>query len=209
MKIIKGINKNLGDLILTSRGFESSVGTRIVFNGMKRLRLSMQSRKIMIFSYPFVGNNYVIGSCMKIGFNKTDIYFYNQHTSPNCIMKMDYIYISAGNTFAILQFLKKNVENFSAIKKAVFKGTNYIGVSAGAMIAGTDIFLASEFDRNDVLLNDLDGLRLYEGTTIPHYGKKEFKRFKKLIDYKIDGYKYIYSVSDKGCIIMEGNRPFK
>lgn len=122
---------------------------------------------------------------------------------------MDYIYITAGNTFEILDWLKGRSENFNAIKQAVLKGTNYIGVSAGAMIAGTDIELAYEFDKNFVTLKDLSGLGLYEGTIIPHYGKREFNRLKRSLGKKIDMYKNMFSISDKDCIVMEAERPFK
>ena len=125
------------------------------------------------------------------------------------IVEMDYIYITAGNTFEILDWLKGRSENFNAIKQAVLKGTNYIGVSAGAMIAGTDIELAYEFDKNFVTLKDLSGLGLYEGTIIPHYGKREFNRLKKSLGKKIDMYKNMFSISDKDCIVMEAERPFK
>ena len=210
MKIVKKVNGNLGELILSSKGFESSSGTKILSRALKRCQAIKKNNKIMLFSYPdYNTEKQYIDACLKIGFRKENIYVYEKDTSPSLIVEMDYIYITAGNTFEILDWLKGRSENFNAIKQAVLKGTNYIGVSAGAMIAGTDIELAYEFDKNFVTLKDLSGLGLYEGTIIPHYGKREFNRLKRSLGKKIDMYKNMFSISDKDCIVMEAERPFK
>lgn len=41
-----------------------------------------------------------------------------------------------------------------AIKNEFENGTTYIGASAGALIAGKDIKLAADFDKNDVRLKE-------------------------------------------------------
>lgn len=210
MKIVKKVNRNLGELVLSSKGFESSSGTKILSKALKRCQATKKNNKIMLFSYPdYYTEKQYIDSCLQIGFRKEDIYVYKKDTRPSLIMEMNYIYITAGNTYEILDWLKERSEDFNAIKQAVLKGTNYIGVSGGAMIAGTDIELACEFDKNFVSLKDLSGLGLYEGTIIPHYGKREFNRLKKSLGKKIDMYKNMFSISDKDCIVMEAERPFK
>ena len=55
----------------------------------------------------------------------------------------------------------------------------YIGSSAGAMIAGTDIYLAEDFDENIVGLTDLKALGLFDGSVIPHYSRRDLKRYIK------------------------------
>lgn len=63
----------------------------------------------------------------------------------------------------------------------------YIGSSAGAMIAGTDIYLAEDFDENIVGLTDLKALGLFDGSVIPHYSRRDLKRYIKIRIRKISG----------------------
>lgn len=63
----------------------------------------------------------------------------------------------------------------------------YIGSSAGAMIAGTDIYLAEDFDENIVGLTDLKALGLFDGSVIPHYSRRDLKRYTKIRIRKISG----------------------
>ncbi len=49
----------------------------------------------------------------------------------------------------------------------------YLVVSAGSIIVGPDIEVASLGDPNDVNLDDLTGLKLVPYIITPHYNKKE------------------------------------
>ena len=57
----------------------------------------------------------------------------------------------------------------------------YIGSSAGAMIAGTDIYLAEDFDENIVGLTDLKALGLFDGSDI------RYDKLKKSYSHEIIG----------------------
>lgn len=93
--------------------------------------------------------------------------------------KCDYIYITGGNTFFLLQELKrKGVDKI--ISKQVKLGKLYIGESAGAIIASPDAeYMRSvNFDPIEKApeLKDCTSLDLVDFYTIPHYGNFPFKK---------------------------------
>lgn len=49
--------------------------------------------------------------------------------------------------------------------------------SAGAIIAGTDIMLARDFDSNFVGMIDCTALGLFDGTIIPHYEPENLQMY--------------------------------
>ena len=72
----------------------------------------------------------------------------------------------------------------------------YIGSSAGAMIAGTDIYLAEDFDENIVGLTDLKALGLFD-----------LKRYIKNSNQKdIGRYSELYSVDDNEALVAEDSK---
>lgn len=79
MKIVKKVNGNLGELILSSKGFESSSGTKILSKALKRCQAIKKNNKIMLFSYPdYNTEKQYIDACLKIGFRKENIYVYEK-----------------------------------------------------------------------------------------------------------------------------------
>ncbi|MFR5485138.1 MAG: Type 1 glutamine amidotransferase-like domain-containing protein [Blautia massiliensis (ex Durand et al. 2017)] len=80
----------------------------------------------------------------------------------------------------------------------------YIGSSAGAMLAGIDVCLALDFDRDTEDLDDYRALSLFNGTVIPHYSKADLRRYIKNTDSDVlAGYDKIYSVNDNEALIGE------
>lgn len=117
----------------------------------------------------------------------------------------DIYYVAGGNTFYILDRLKKT-NLFSTIKKAVADGKIYIGTSAGSIIAGPDIEIAGfgpSGDENDIHLKNLSGLGLVNFLVYPHYLKKEKAVVEKF--YKLSK-KPIIVLADGQAIIVSGNR---
>ena len=83
----------------------------------------------------------------------------------------------------------------------------YIGSSAGAMIAGTDIYLAEDFDENIVGLTDLKALGLFDGSVITHYSRRDLKRYIKNSNQKdIGRYSELYSVDDNEALVAEDSK---
>jgi dipeptidase E len=114
----------------------------------------------------------------------------------------DAIYICGGNTFYLLHRIRE-LSLDRLIKKFVKRGKIYIGVSAGSIIAGPNIEIASPFDKNKVNLKDLTGLNLINIIVSPHYCKKEEKiieNFKKKSKYKV------IPLTDKQALLVLGNK---
>lgn len=76
----------------------------------------------------------------------------------------------------------------NVIKRLVKEGTLYLGVSAGSVLAGPNIDIASPFDSNDIELKDWAGLHLTDIIVSPHYNKKDksiIEKYKQEEKYKV------------------------
>lgn len=97
--------------------------------------------------------------------------------------KTDFVFVSGGNTFFLLQEMKKSgfadlIENF------VSKGLLYGGSSAGSIVAGPDISLVKELDDPAMApeLTDYTGLGLIDVVAFPHWGSEHFHdRYEKVM----------------------------
>ena len=83
------------------------------------------------------------------------------------IKQTPYLYISGGNTFYLLQELKKK-NLLELINLRISEGMVYIGESAGAIITAGDKMVASE-------LTDYSSLNLVNFAIVPHYGEFPFE----------------------------------
>lgn len=98
-------------------------------------------------------------------FNLTDDAF-------TLVDQFDIIYVCGGNTFRILDRMKKTGVFDVVNKEARKENVVYIGVSAGSIIAGPNIKIAghgSSGDPNDINLMDLESLGLTDITILPHF----------------------------------------
>lgn len=191
-------------LILTSEGLNTSSGQKLIAEALSKDELG--SKKIFLFHKPYDSiKDTLVTACMDMGFQEENIYFPDSDVTCDRIAEMDYIYVTEGNTFEILAAMKQG-GFFKAMRKAVSNGAVYIGASAGAMIAGQDIALAAEFDENHVQLQDLEALKLFQGTVIPHYTESELGRYiKNMKESKpevIARYPKIYAVANGRKLII-------
>jgi dipeptidase E len=87
----------------------------------------------------------------------------------NELDRFDAVYIGGGNTFALLQELRKSgFERY--LKDCVRQGKAVYGGSAGAAVLGRDIRTVTYLDRNEVGLVETQGLDLAAGHAIwVHY----------------------------------------
>lgn len=85
--------------------------------------------------------------------------------------EFDIMYMMGGNTFYLLDMIRKY--NFDKVIEKFAKEKIYIGSSAGSIILGNSIEVASSFDLNNVNMEDFTGLKLINGLIIPHAGRKE------------------------------------
>ena len=102
--------------------------------------------------------------------------------------KYDVIYFCGGDTFYLLDAIRRT--GFDEIIKKFVQDPNklYFGVSAGSIIVGPNIEVSGIGDENEIGLKDLTGLNLIDVAISPHYCKEEenaVKRFQKKVKYKI------------------------
>ena len=103
----------------------------------------------------------------------------------------DVIYVCGGNTFVYLDRIRKTGLDKFIIDSVKSNRSIYIGVSAGSIIAGPDISIASwgsERDNNDINLKDLSGLGLTNIVILPHYRdglKSELDEFRNVYGYQV------------------------
>lgn len=109
---------------------------------------------------------------LDLGINESNITEYKIGSSDIDINNFDIIYMLGGNTFYLLDMIRKY--NFDdSIRNFINKGKIYIGSSAGSEILGSSIEPALPYDKNKINMHDFSGLKLVNGLIIPHSNKKE------------------------------------
>lgn len=150
--------------IFTSFGFRAP----IVREKLKDL-LDTKDKSVLIL--PFVGFN--TESCaeneknglIEFGFDSEKIFVCAGYEAFAC--KYDYIYVPGGYTFKLLAAMQ-SLNIIDAVRQAVIGGATYIGVSAGAEVASSDLEYVKFFEDNDYLCADFIGLSLVDEVIIPH-----------------------------------------
>ena len=120
-----------------------------------------------------------------------DISACDRETAQTKIIQSKLLYVSGGNTFYLLQELKKK-QLLSLIKEQIADGMVYVGESAGAIITAQDIDYNKLMDDKTVAkeLSDTTGLDEVDFYILPHYGeepftdssKKTFETYKNQLD---------------------------
>ncbi len=99
-----------------------------------------------------------------------DVSIFSEKTAKEKLSEAKIIFISGGNTFYLLQELKrKNLIPY--LKERIENGLLYIGESAGSVIAAPDIEYASIVDDKTLAteLDDYTGLNLVDFYIVPHF----------------------------------------
>ncbi|WP_188116654.1 Type 1 glutamine amidotransferase-like domain-containing protein [Campylobacter concisus] len=117
---------------------------------------------------------------LDVSYAKNSAALVSSQDEPSCedeilsaISQCDIIYVSGGNTFYLLNELRKS-RVWQAIKNAVKAGKIYIGESAGAIVAAPDTRYATLMDENSAKTSDFTGLNLVNFFTVPHFGCEPF-----------------------------------
>jgi len=122
------------------------------------------------------------------------------------------IYCAGGNTFRLLKALKTSGGD-KKIVEFVKKGGAYIGSSAGAIIAGSDIQPITFMDANAVVLKDTSGLNMMKGwATIAHYGdastdikNREWDECVRELSLE---YGKLIALSEEAAVVIEGEHAY-
>ncbi len=126
---------------------------------------------------------------VELGIKRENIKILNldRKISYGDVEDFEVIYVCGGNTFYLLKKVRESGFD-NVIKKFIENGGIYFGVSAGSIIAGPNIEIASLGDENEVGLKDFTGLNLMDAAICPHSDKKDKKKidaFKRKARYKI------------------------
>ena len=134
-----------------------------------------------------------------------DISVYSEKAAKEKISGAKIIFISGGNTFYLLQELKKK-NLISYLKEKIENGLLYIGESAGSVITAPNIEYADIVDDKTLAteLNDYTGLNLVDFYIVPHFEEEPFvessrkvvELYKNRLDLKLINNKEVVLVED-------------
>lgn len=91
--------------------------------------------------------------------------------------KNDYIFVSGGNTFYLLQELKKS-QTDKIISKLIKQGKPYIGSSAGSIVLAPDIEYIKYMDDSSkaLELSETKAMGIINFSILPHFGDEPFSK---------------------------------
>jgi len=118
----------------------------------------------------------------------------------------DYIYISGGNTFYLLQELKRSGADKIIITQ-VNAGKLYIGESAGSMVVSPNLEYASAMDstKKAPVLDSYEGLNLTDFYTVPHHTNAPFKKAAEKIKDKYASSLTLCPISNDEAVLVRGD----
>ena len=171
-------------LILSSSDFGNTKSAQMIYDN-----LGMPIEKCRVLYFPNenateakIQSNKYYERLMNFGFAHENIMIFN-YFAPQVlpITQIDAIYISGGNTFGTMKFLRSSGAD-KLIVELVKRGAVYIGGSAGAHIASANISHVAKYDIDTYGLTDFSGLSLFDGILICHYGESRAEDYKHLIE---------------------------
>lgn len=121
------------------------------------------------------------------------------------IKKNDFIYVTGGNTFYLLQELRRTGAD-KVIVDEVDAGKLYIGESAGAVITSPNIEYVKAMDsvKKAPTLESFDALGLVDFYTVPHYTNPPFKKSAQKIMDTYSAALDLSPLSNNNAIVVNG-----
>lgn len=122
------------------------------------------------------------------------------------LQNSDIIYIGGGNTFYLLQELKRSGADM-IIREQIALGKAYIGESAGAVVAAPCIDYIEDMDKRDAApnLRDCSALGLVDFYTLPHMNSFPFKKASRKIAGKYSNSLPIKAMTNNQAICVCNN----
>ena len=123
----------------------------------------------------------------------------------NKLKHNEYIYITGGNTFFLLQELKRTGTDKLIIDQ-INLGKTYIGESAGSVVLSPNIEYVSEMDNPKIAenLTSCDALGIIDFYPLPHYTNFPFKEAAETIFSKYKEKIKISTFSNNEAIFING-----
>lgn len=121
--------------------------------------------------------------------------------------KNDLIYVTGGNTFFLLQELKRTGADKILVKE-IEKGKLYIGESAGAILAAPDIGYSAKMDCVEKApdLREYSGLNLIDFYVVPHYKNWEMGKAAEEIINTYSDVLELKIIGDNQAILIEDDK---
>jgi len=118
----------------------------------------------------------------------------------------DFIYLSGGNTFFLLQELKKSGAG-KLIAEQIAAGKLYIGESAGSIVAAPNIEFAKAMDsvKKAPELNGFDGMGFVDCYPVPHCTNAPFKKAAEKIIKEYGETLPLRPISNHQAILVAGD----
>ena len=135
-----------------------------------------------------------------------DISVFSEETVKEKISETKIIFVSGGNTFYLLQELKKK-NLISYLREKIENGLLYIGESAGSVITAHNIEYADIVDDKALAteLNDYTGLNLVDFYVVPHFEEEPFvessRKVVELYKDKLD----LKVINNKEVVLVEND----
>lgn len=117
------------------------------------------------------------------------------------------LYISGGNTFYLLQELKrKNL--LPLIHERINQGMVYVGESAGAIIASNDISYSQIMDDKSLTsdLTDYAALGLVDFSVLPHWGESPFEEITEQTAAVYEGQLQLLKLTNQQAVLVNDNK---
>ncbi len=144
---------------------------------------------------------------IELGFKIIEIDLNSKKTVSD-LKKSDIIFIAGGNTFYLLEKLRKNKID-ELIKFLVNKGKIYVGSSAGSVVACKSIEYVKSIDDPEKALglDSYGGLGLFNHYILPHADDQKFKdKFDKIFDDFPKLKKDIIKIGNNQAIFVQGDK---
>ncbi|WP_055446036.1 Type 1 glutamine amidotransferase-like domain-containing protein [Lacinutrix mariniflava] len=136
-----------------------------------------------------------------------DIANTSQEKVKETIEKNDFIYVSGGNTFYLLQELIKSGAD-KVITSEIENGKVYVGASAGSVILSKSITYVEEMDDKTKAenLKDYNALNSIDFYPLPHYTNEPFKAAADSVFKAYDSKIKLVPISNTEVILVEDNK---
>ncbi|MBO5798365.1 MAG: Type 1 glutamine amidotransferase-like domain-containing protein [Clostridia bacterium] len=185
-------------LILSSRDFRNEHSRDIILQNLPKP--IEQCRVLFIPNEIPTRKGKLLKRLGECGFARNNMYLFDPEKAENFTdLELDCIFVSGGNTFAIVDKIRKTGLD-RAILRYIKAGVTYIGGSAGVHFVSEDFRHVHHFDENTVGVTDCKGLGLFPGILVCHYGEERRAAYEALV---AEGKYKVYPLTDEDCIVYE------
>ena len=190
-------------LLLSSMDFNNSNSKRIILENLPK---DIKECRILFFpnerfSRESMEKKIYREILMRAGFAKRNIFVFD-YDYPEGFdeLEPDCVFIGGGNTFKTFEKIRA-VGADKLIKDYVLnKGATFIGGSAGAHIASSNIEHVKNFDELPDGFSDFEGLGLFDGILFCHYSPL---RAPYALEAEKEGKYKVYRLTDDDCLIIK------